>query len=358
MSRVVREYSRTPASTLLLLLVLMLLAAFYSYQTIDHALAQVPFSERETSLKVVLLIYGSILALSGVLVVLALRSFRERNRLQQEAQQKASELAHANMELRSEHEQLQRLLADLEEANRRLKRLGALKDEFVAQVSHELRTPMAIIREGIAQILEGICGQPSPVQSETLAVALRNIDRLERLIEDLLDLSKIESGKLPLARVNFDLVELVREVCRSFDGSARAKSLELRIRVPQSAVWIFADREKVGQVFWNLLDNASKFTARGYIEVSIERRGDQVHCSVFDTGPGIPKEHMPRLFGKFEQLGTPTAGIQKGTGLGLAICKGVVEMHGGRIWAESALNQNTRFSFVLPAPQRAVLHAA
>lgn len=358
MRRAVREYARTPASTLLLQLILMGVAAFYSYQAINQALLQAASAERAASLRLLVLVQGSILALSGSLALLVQRSVKEQTRLHREAQQKAGELAQANAELMREHGQMQKLLADLEDANQRLRQMGALRDEFVAHVSHELRTPMAIIREGIAQILEGICGQPSAAQEETLTIALRNIDRLERLIEDLLDLSKIESGKLPLTQITFDLVELARESCHTFAGPIRAKGLELRMLLPGAAVRMSADREKVGQVFSNLLDNALKFTAKGFIEVSVEERGEAVCCSIFDTGPGIAEENLPRLFRKFEQLGPGDVGVRKGTGLGLAICKGVVELHGGRIWAESAVNRGTRISFTLPLQQSEVLHAA
>ena len=248
--------------------------------------------------------------------------------------------------------------AELAEANRKLHELARLKDEFVAQVSHELRTPMAIIREGISQVLEEICGGITQEQRGTLSVTLRNMDRLGRLIEDLLDLSKIEAGKLPLERKEFDLVSLTREITQAFLSRIQERGLNLKTRLPDQRILVSADRDKVTQVFTNLISNALKFTEDGFIEVSIEDGANAVCCSVTDTGPGIEPGQLDRLFQKFEQLVRLQMAGEKGTGLGLAICKGIVELHGGRIWAESAPQRGTRFTFTLPKQKEEVLHAA
>ena len=253
---------------------------------------------------------------------------------------------------------VQKRTAELAEANRKLRELARLKDEFVAHVSHELRTPMAIIREGISQVLEGICGELANEQRETLSVTLRNIDRLGRLIEDLLDLSRIEAGKLPLERAEFDIAGLTKEVAQAFLSRVQERGLSLKTRLPNRRVLVCADRDKVAQVFTNLISNALKFTHSGFIEVSIEDGSNAVSCSIADTGPGIDPSQLNRLFQKFEQLVRLQMPGERGTGLGLAICKGIVELHGGKIWAESIPLQGTRFIFTLPKQREEALHAA
>lgn len=259
-------------------------------------------------------------------------------------------------------ERIERIVAkrtrELSEANRKLGELGHLKDEFVAQVSHELRTPMAIVREGAAQMLEGLCGPCTPEQSETLTIALRNIDRLEHLIADLLDLSKIESGKIPLNKTEFDLAALAKEISAGFEKQAAAQGLELKMRLPARGLQVTADREKIARVLTNLIGNALKFTQKGTIEISAEEKEGAALCGVSDTGLGIPPEQISRLFHKFEQLSPAVSGIRKGTGLGLAICKGILEEHGGKIWVENNPGQGAQFIFLLPNHYKGALHAA
>ena len=239
--------------------------------------------------------------------------------------------------------------AELAEANRRFRELGRLKDEFVAHVSHELRTPMGIVREGISQVLEELCGKITQEQKGTLSVALRNVDRLGSLIEDLLDISKIEAGKLAVRKGYFDLGHLVREISLAFGSRAKDKGLGMKIRFPdEKVVGVYADREKVAQVFNNLVDNAIKFAVKGFIEISVEEKNGAVYCQVSDTGPGIAKEYLPKVFEKFQQFSRAAGPGSKGTGLGLAICKGIVELHGGRIWVESVPGRGTSFTFTLP----------
>ncbi|MBI1953907.1 MAG: HAMP domain-containing histidine kinase [Candidatus Omnitrophica bacterium] len=238
---------------------------------------------------------------------------------------------------------------ELQEANRRLKELSRLKDEFIASVSHELRTPLTVIQEGVVQVLEGICGPASPAQRQSLSIAVRNIERLRRLIEDLLDISKIETGRMVLNLETFDLREVVREAGRSFLPRIQGKGLELKIHLPEGKVALYADRDRLAQVFSNLLDNALKFTRKGFIEICVlEESRRQIACRVSDTGLGLAPEFLSKLFHKFQQAPGEAANGVKGTGLGLAISKGIVELHDGRIWAESQPGQGTRFTFTLP----------
>lgn len=242
----------------------------------------------------------------------------------------------------------QRRLDELAEANRRLAEAARLKDEFVALVSHELRTPMAVIKEGVCQLLDGLCGEITGDQRDTLTITLRNVDRLKFLIEDLLDISKIEAGKMPITRQPFDLQELLEDVSRTFRDRVEEKGLKLQIQPSRGPVRVNVDRERIAQVFVNLVGNAVKFTDQGKVEVSLEGRNGQILCCVSDTGPGIASENLPKLFEKFQQFQRMGKSGEMGTGLGLAVCKGIVELHGGKIWAESTPGRGCRFFFTLP----------
>ncbi len=228
------------------------------------------------------------------------------------------------------------------------KRLEELKNEFVSTVSHELRTPMTYIREGISQVLEGLRGTVNEEQKRALTVALMGIDRLKRMITDVLDISKIEAGKLALRRETVDFVGLVKETVSHFDSLATERGLRLGVEAPARPVSLFIDRDKTIQVLTNLLSNALKFTHQGGITITIEDTPTAIRCAVSDTGVGISEEDAKRLFKKFEQFGAPPSTGEKGTGLGLSICKGIIELHKGHIAAESRIGKGSTFHFTLP----------
>jgi len=228
-----------------------------------------------------------------------------------------------------------------------LKKLDQLKSDFVSMASHELRTPMSIIREGVAQVLEGIHGEITENQKISLSASLTSIDRLTRIIDNLLDISKIESGKTELKKERFDLVSLVRNVSMSFEPATQNKNLELKKNFPPEKIEIYADKEKILQVLVNLLSNAIKFTDKGYIKVSVLERQDMVECSVADTGIGISEEDLPKIFNKFQQFVRIPSPGEKGTGLGLALSKGIIDSHDGRIWVESKFGQGSKFTLAL-----------
>ena len=227
-------------------------------------------------------------------------------------------------------------------------RLKQVKDEFVGMVSHELRTPMTSIREVISQTLDGILGETTPEQREFLSMALSDVDRLSRMIDDLLDISKLDAGKMKMKINMCEMVALVLKIISSFVSQAKAKGLEMKGSFSKEKIKAYVDKDRITQVFSNLIGNAVKFTQRGHIEISVVDREDAVECSVSDTGPGIAKKDLPQLFDKFQQFGHQVNGEEKGTGLGLAISKGIVELHKGKIWVESQVNVGTKFIFVLP----------
>ncbi len=241
-----------------------------------------------------------------------------------------------------ERKQLQR---NLEEANARLKALSALKDEFVANISHELRTPLATIREGISLVLDEVAGPASDEQRQFLAIARKDAERLSALIDNLLDLSKIEAGKVTLARRRVDLLELVRQTCQSCRRIAGTRRLVCEER---SVPPVFADPDRILQVLTNLVSNAVKFTAEeGTVTCRLEARDGAVAVSVQDDGVGIAPDDVPHLFKKFSQVGT-SDGRPKGTGLGLALCKELVECHSGTIAVTSAPGKGSTFTLTLP----------
>ncbi len=239
----------------------------------------------------------------------------------------------------------------LAENVKKLKQLDKLKSDFLSTVSHELRTPIAIMREGVSLCLDGVAGDLTDMQREFLSDTLENVDRLTRLVTDLLDISKIEAGKVTLRKSSIDLCEIVKKAKKSFKQKAGEKNIKLELHLPETPIKLFADGDKVTQIFNNLVSNALRYTEKGKITITVEDKKETVECCVSDTGIGIAKENIPKLFSKFEQFGRVEGPGYKGTGLGLAIIKGLVEKHGGRVWVESELGKGSSFWFTLKKVQ-------
>jgi len=227
------------------------------------------------------------------------------------------------------------------------RRVDRIKNEFISNVSHELRTPLTSVREGISQILEGFLGKTTIKQNEFLKICLEDIDRLSRIIDGLLDISRIESGKIILKKETLDIVELAKTAISPFSFKIKAKGLGLIEDFPKSKSEIYVDRDRVIEVFTNLLGNAIKFTDKGHISVQIKNKAKMVECCVADTGRGIAKKDLPRVFSRFQQFGRVFGPGEKGTGLGLSIVKSIIELHKGQIRVESRLNKGTKFIFTL-----------
>lgn|GEM_PF-1560294 len=222
-----------------------------------------------------------------------------------------------------------------------------LKSDFVSKVSHEFRTPLTSIR-GFAEILM-MYGEVPPAQKEFLQIISQESDRLTRLINDVLDLSKIEAGKIAWHLQPVDIEEIIVSAARSIQSLAREKEIFLEVRIPPRLPKVYADVDQLIQVINNLLSNAIKFTPKGSITVSARPQGEQeVLVSVSDTGIGIPAEELTRIFEKFHQVSSPHKTSSKGTGLGLAICKEIVLFMSGKIWCESTLGEGSTFYFTLP----------
>jgi putative ABC transport system substrate-binding protein len=236
-------------------------------------------------------------------------------------------------------------------ANERLQELDRMKSDFVSKVSHELRTPLTAIKGAVDLVLREVAGPLTLKQIHYLTRVRSNTQHLAGLINDLLDLAKIESGRIEVKSSYFSLRGLVHEVVEVLRPVAAEKvvALEATLREPPILVW--ADRNKINQVLMNLIGNAIKFTpARGRVEVSASRNGkESVRVSVSDSGPGIPPDEKEKIFAKFYQIAEVGGTKPKGTGLGLAICRALVELHGGTIWVEPEPSGGSTFYFTLPA---------
>lgn len=232
---------------------------------------------------------------------------------------------------------------------KRVNEVNRLKTEFVTLVSHELQTPLTSITGYVELLLEGQVGTLAEAQREYLGIVKRNAERLVALIHDLLDISRIEAGKVELKRTALDLVPLIQEVARSLRPQIEAKGQRLSIDLAEALPALSGDADRVTQILTNLLSNAHKYTPPGgSITITAQAEEGRVRVDVQDTGIGLSPDDQSRLFTKFfrAQHGA-TQGVG-GTGLGLAITRALAELHGGEITVTSALGQGSTFSFTLP----------
>jgi len=243
--------------------------------------------------------------------------------------------------------QLEESNSELKKKNEELKVLDQLKNDFVNYVSHEFRVPLTIIQESIRQIAEGMFGQVNEAQLKYFNMSLRNIDRLKTLVDNMLDISKIEIGKLEIVKKKIDLVEIINEVISDFSQKIEKKGLAIKRDMPPQAM-VFADKNRIIQVLMNLIGNAYKFTKNGSIIVSVKEHESFIECSIADTGIGVPLKNLPHLFSKFHQVGHLDSQHEKGSGLGLTIAKNIIELHDGEINVESKEGVGTIFTFTLP----------
>ncbi len=246
----------------------------------------------------------------------------------------------------------------LREANENLKEYNQLKDGFVSTASHELRTPLSIIMAAIRLMLDEIPGEIVEKQRDVLDMAMKNTQGLSKIVDSLLSIAKIESGKLDLQKTVVNICELIKDTVSNCKALAQEKSLSLDCEVPEQSINICLDPDGIKEVLMNLISNSIKFTSEGgWIKVTCTERDGEVLVSVRDSGVGIAEEDIPKLFDKFTQFGRKAGPGEKGTGLGLAIVKKLIEMHGGKIDVESEVNQGTTFTIALPLTTSAVAEA-
>ncbi|MBN2406175.1 MAG: HAMP domain-containing histidine kinase [Elusimicrobia bacterium] len=249
-------------------------------------------------------------------------------------------------------DELGELAGDLNLMANQLKELDQMKQDFVSGVTHELRSPMTSIGMNLDLLLEGSYGKVEGEQKEILQTVRDNASRLGRFINDLLDVAKLERGKMEVSPVPMDINPVIDAPVQLAKVQADAKKIDLTTEIPADIPQVVVDSDRIQQVVTNLLSNAIKFTPEnGKITVKVKHADDKfIQVSVCDTGMGIPADQIDKVFEKFEQVKGVRKKIDgpKGTGLGLAIVKSLVELHKGRIWAESELGKGSCFNFTLP----------
>jgi len=256
--------------------------------------------------------------------------------------EKNRQLKVQNRELLRHQQELVRKTNEAEEASRR-------KSEFLANLSHELRTPLNVIIGFSELMLDEVPGPVSEEQRQCLDDILGSGRHLLSLINELLDLSKIESGKMTLSKTDISLANIVASLRNTITTILVSRRQSLDVMVEENLPRLHADELRLKQVFLNLLSNAAKFTPDGgKLEVEAVRKGNWCQISVIDNGIGIKKEHQKSIFEPFYQLYNNLTKEKSGTGLGLAVTKQIIEKHSGRIWVESEYGKGSRFTFTLP----------
>lgn len=262
------------------------------------------------------------------------------------------------------------LYEEIQKTNIKLEKLEKLKSEFISIVSHELRTPLTSIKNSLEMMLSGRMGEITNIQDNFLTLAKRNVDRLAGIINDLLDLSKIEAGKMEYRFEQLNIIEPVKFVMSTFENLAEKKNIRLSVNKTLDEFNIYGDSSKIEQILTNLISNAIKFTPNnGKISINIEEittnsidttlfysdsgheldsEQNYVKITVEDTGIGIKHEDIPKVFDKFQQIESSLSREVGGTGLGLPIAMQLIEAHKGKIWLESEPERGSKFSFIIP----------
>ena len=279
------------------------------------------------------IVKGEALSLAGVMQIL----------------DETSQVVEYSHRLEQKSLELERTSRELRAANERLKELDRLKDEFVATVSHELRTPLTSVR-AFSEILRDNPDVDPAKRQEFLAIIVREAERLTRLINEVLDLAKIESGSMEWGMQRVDVRDLVQEAEDSVRQLFEDSEVWLGHVLPDTPLWLNGDRDRLVQVLLNLLSNAGRFCEPGVGRVCITAAasGGGIRVEVADNGPGVPPEHLERIFEKFHQVTDTQRGKPEGSGLGLAISYRIIAHHGGRIWANSQVGRGTTVSFEIP----------
>lgn len=233
--------------------------------------------------------------------------------------------------------------------NIQLKKLDKIKTDFLNVTSHELRTPMASIKGYIQMLLKQKLGEITEEQKKALDVVLRNTDRLDNLIQDILDISRLESGTMKFIPEKTDLRKMMNEISETMQSSADLKNIKINTKAEEDLPDITVDQSRIKQVIMNLVNNAIKFSPDGSIvNIQAKKEKDDILFEVQDFGRGIPKNKQKKIFDMFYQVDSSKDKKFRGVGLGLSISRGIVNVHGGRVWVDSEVGKGSTFRFNLP----------
>jgi PAS domain S-box-containing protein len=241
-------------------------------------------------------------------------------------------------------------------------RIETLKDELIGVISHELRTPLTIIKSAICNLNDGIVGELTDKQQKIVQTTNRSVDRLARMINNLLDISRLESGRTKVSRKELNLKTIIQDVVFSLEEVGKKKNITFTMQIQDNLAAVFGDPDMMTQLLLNLVNNALRYAKSTIVISAQNKKADQeqvkhelisapdvIQISVIDDGTGIAPKNMKLIFDKFRQVDRPEGGAgYKGTGLGLAICKQIITLHNGRIWAESEFGSGARFHFTIP----------
>lgn len=259
-------------------------------------------------------------------------------------------LEHRTLELEKQNLISQRLMAELEASYNKLRELDELKTAFFANISHELRTPLTMSLAPLESLITGQKGELKGEQKEYLSVMRRNMLKLLNLINNLLDFSKLEAGKMKLKVREENIGSLAKYMVGSVESWAEGRGIDISCATDKSLPTVYLDREKMEKVFLNLLSNAIKFTDKGgRIKVRVDKHDGQVAVSVSDTGIGIPEDAKEKIFDRFAQVDGSASRRYEGTGIGLALVKEFIQLHGGKVWVDSVLGEGSTFAFEIPS---------
>ena len=261
----------------------------------------------------------------------------------------ASQVVVYSHRLEQKSHELEAATAELRAANERLKELDRLKDDFVSTVTHELRTPLTSIR-AFTEILLDDPEVELEQRKKFLGIITRETERLTRLINQVLDLAKIESGRAEWSEAAVDVRDVISDTLAAMGQVFNEKNIEVTARLPEKVSPVTADLDRMIQVMLNLLSNAAKFcdAAHGRVEIALTEGNGNLRVDVRDNGRGISPEHQGEIFDKFHQVGDTLTDKPHGSGLGLHISRQIIEHFGGRLWVESDLGRGACFSFTVP----------
>ncbi|MFN3489688.1 MAG: ATP-binding protein [Emticicia sp.] len=262
---------------------------------------------------------------------------------------KSQELMAVNKELKQKSQELKLLTEQLQDANEQLKMTDKLKDDFLSTVTHEIRTPLTSIK-ALSEILYDNDDIEHSERQHFLNTIIKESDRLSRLINQVLDLEKFESGKVKVVKETLNLEEIITDSIESIEQLAKDKGILIETKIDKKLPKFEGDRDRIMQVMLNLLSNALKFTEpnKGTITITAYSEDDNLHVNVIDDGAGILRQYQELIFDKFYQAHDQTIKKPKGSGLGLAISKRILELHNGKIWVESEVGKGSKFSFSIP----------